>query len=347
MGRDFGEMTSTKVEVLREQVGSVTRWFHSIDLGGGIVTPEEVPHVVSEAMADIYFGIGIEGRSVLDVGAWDGFYSFEAERRGASRVLAADYFSWGGGGTGDRKAFELARSTLGSRVEDRIVDIPEMTVATVGHFDVVLFNGIVYHILNPVGALIQMAAITRQVLTVETYLDNYDNPLPAMLFLPGVVQPPGFPQNGWGPNSLFMHALLKQLGFETVLEFPTPGCLGLRSIFMAFKPGHPFGEFVKTNEARAIPRFTVDPSDGAVVFDQYVDVDELRRWLSRLPQRRPAIGNAPAATRKEMTERGKRTSELEREIGLIVASRSWHMTAPLRAINAFVRSTLRHEEAKD
>jgi hypothetical protein len=28
----------------------------------------------------------LDDRSVLDIGAWDGFFSFEAERRGAARV---------------------------------------------------------------------------------------------------------------------------------------------------------------------------------------------------------------------------------------------------------------------
>ena len=32
---------------------------------------------------------------MLDIGAWDGYYSFEAERRGASRVVALDHYAWG------------------------------------------------------------------------------------------------------------------------------------------------------------------------------------------------------------------------------------------------------------
>ena len=68
---------------IRRRVGEVT-WHHSIDLGQGIVTPGasnveplsdgELPNFV--------------GRSVLDIGAWDGFYSFRAEGSGASRVVA-------------------------------------------------------------------------------------------------------------------------------------------------------------------------------------------------------------------------------------------------------------------
>ena len=46
----------------------------------------------------------LTGRTVLDVGAWDGFFSFEAERRGAARVVAADSFAWNGENWGTRPA---------------------------------------------------------------------------------------------------------------------------------------------------------------------------------------------------------------------------------------------------
>src|ERR1700680_2181300 len=35
------------------------------------------------------------GKTVLDIGAWDGYYSFLAERGGASRVVALDHYAWG------------------------------------------------------------------------------------------------------------------------------------------------------------------------------------------------------------------------------------------------------------
>ena len=37
----------------------------------------------------------VTGRSVLDIGAWDGKYSFLAEQEGAARVVALDHYAWG------------------------------------------------------------------------------------------------------------------------------------------------------------------------------------------------------------------------------------------------------------
>ena len=73
----------------------------------------------------------LTGRSVLDIGAWDGAFSFEAERRGAKRVLVTDSFIWQGKGVGSKAGFELARAALGSKVEDMLVDVMDLDPADV------------------------------------------------------------------------------------------------------------------------------------------------------------------------------------------------------------------------
>ena len=117
----------TRRDELLAQVPSL-RWYHTIDLGGGVVTKgvDDTPLRLSR----LQFPRDFSGKSVLDIGAWDGFYSFEAERRGASRVVATDHYAWHGTGwgTGKGKAgFDLARAVLGSRVED--VDVDVMSLA--------------------------------------------------------------------------------------------------------------------------------------------------------------------------------------------------------------------------
>src|SRR5579862_5380212 len=66
-------------------------WFHRVDLGQGVVTKglSTGPYLGPDAMPPM------EGKSVLDIGAWDGYYSFQAERLGARRVVALDHYVWG------------------------------------------------------------------------------------------------------------------------------------------------------------------------------------------------------------------------------------------------------------
>ena len=74
---------------------SVPLWFHTFALAPGVYTPgiaRDHGYRLAVLGADRFVG-----RSVLDVGAFDGFYSFLAELRGARRVVAVDseqYVDW-------------------------------------------------------------------------------------------------------------------------------------------------------------------------------------------------------------------------------------------------------------
>jgi tRNA (mo5U34)-methyltransferase len=93
---------------LRSRVAAV-RWYHTIDLGQGIVTPgiDATPF----RLARLDLPTSLAGRTVLDIGAWDGFFSFEAERRGAARVVATDWYSWHGPGWARKPAFSLRETS--------------------------------------------------------------------------------------------------------------------------------------------------------------------------------------------------------------------------------------------
>jgi tRNA (mo5U34)-methyltransferase len=198
------------------------RWWHSIDLGQGIVT-KGVDHTQHERLARLRLPADLSGRSVLDIGAWDGFFSFEAERRGASRVVAADYYSWHGTGwgTGRGKAgFQLAREILGSRVEDVDIDVMDLAPERVGTFDLVLFLGVLYHLPNPLLALERVSSVAARCLVLETVVDMVGFGRPAAAFYPG-RELNGDPTNWWGPNEAAVHGMLRGVGFTRV-ETVTP-----------------------------------------------------------------------------------------------------------------------------
>jgi tRNA (mo5U34)-methyltransferase len=199
-------------DALRAEVEQI-KWWHPIDLGGGLVTPGI--DVTPARLAEIRMPEDLSGLSVLDIGAWDGFFSFEAERRGARRVLATDSFCWDGGGWGTKKGFELARRALGSRVEDKWIQVLDLSPDTVGTFDVVLFLGILYHMKHPLLALERVSSVTKGQLIMQTQVDMLAVNRPAIAFYPG-SELGGDPTNWCGPNPAALHAMLETVGFRRV-----------------------------------------------------------------------------------------------------------------------------------
>ena len=69
-------------------------WYFKMELAPGIVTGGHVDVSSPEkarAHADAYgFPPSLRGKTVLDIGSADGFFAFEAERRGAARVVSLD-----------------------------------------------------------------------------------------------------------------------------------------------------------------------------------------------------------------------------------------------------------------
>jgi tRNA (mo5U34)-methyltransferase len=205
---------------------SALRWYHTIDLGQGVVTEgvDDSPYRLARLNLP-----SLAGRTVLDVGAWDGFFSFEAEKRGASRVVATDHFSWSGPGWGTKAGFELARQALGSRVEDIDIDVMDLTPEGVGTFDVVFFLGVLYHLRHPLLGLERVASVTRELLILETVVDMMESRRPAAAFYPG-RELNSDPTNWWGPNVPAVHGMLRSVGFQQVETVAPPPSALFRTV---------------------------------------------------------------------------------------------------------------------
>jgi tRNA (mo5U34)-methyltransferase len=223
-------------------------WFHSIDLGGGLVTPgiksaERLALELQQMRLP-----RLRGKTVLDIGAWDGYFSFACERAGARRVVALDHYAWSIDWpaarvyVGERAArglplepwdavesvwrpdtlpgrggFEIARDALGSRVEAVVGDIAAMPVDGLGTFDVVLFLGVLYHLQDPLGVLRRVAAVTSRLAVIETEaIAVHGHEGRALVEFFGGVELAGDPTNWWAPTEPALHGLCRAAGFRTV-----------------------------------------------------------------------------------------------------------------------------------
>ena len=136
-----------------------TPWYHRIDLPGGLTTPGRVAR--NPVIASFLDTIDFKGKTVLDIGCWDGLWSFEAEERGANLVVATDDTSQRP--LGDSPSFEIARRLRKSSVIYHS-DVPVYDIERLGRgdFDVVLFLGIYYHLKHPLYALSKIRRVCKE-----------------------------------------------------------------------------------------------------------------------------------------------------------------------------------------
>jgi tRNA (mo5U34)-methyltransferase len=194
-------MTQAELEEMNQ-----IRWFHKLTLAPGVVTPGMVDHSLHES--SYFFPQRFNGESVLDIGAWDGYYTFQAERRGAGRVVAVDDPSQRHAGTA---GFEFAKKILRSQAQLVISNVYDLSQDKVGTFDVVLFYGVLYHLRHPLLGLERVAEVCKDRLLLETHVIPGEQPV--MRFYPG-SELNNDPTNWWGPTVSCTCLMLESLGFE-------------------------------------------------------------------------------------------------------------------------------------
>jgi len=225
---------------LQEEVRNI-QWHHQIDLGNGIVTPgaDNSP----KKLERLAFPASLQGKTVLDIGAWDGFFSFEAERRGAQRVLATDSFVWEGlSGTPGKRGFDLAKKTLNSKVDEMFIDVFDLSPEKVGVFDVVLFLGVLYHLKHPLLALEKVFSVTKEMVILETVVDMLSYSRPALAFYEG-NELANDSTNWFGPNTAAVVGMLKTVGYRKVLVVAGARSLPFRvakAAYYKYRSGYPF-----------------------------------------------------------------------------------------------------------
>jgi tRNA (mo5U34)-methyltransferase len=228
-------------------------WYHSIDLGDSQITRGAKSAETLEVETQrLNLPDTLEGAHVLDIGAWDGYFSFEMERRGAASVTALDSYSWSTDrprylkykssvtppevllppdesgcwdpvGLPGRAGFDKAREALNSRVKPVVGDFMTIDLDRLGQFDIVLFLGVLYHLKDPFLALKRLRQITRDVVVIETgvaVLPGWSEER-LWLFIEG-SELGGDASNWWLPTPTGLLAMCRAAGFTDLQVIAQP-----------------------------------------------------------------------------------------------------------------------------
>ncbi len=253
----FLEETRTFADRVRElalPAVSSYYWYHTVDLGDGLITPGL--HDYRGSLPDFQFPDDMRGMTVLDVGSATGFFAFEFERRGArvvstelpslhdldrfpgqsvenslrkiERMIFPDGLNLESLRRGDSERelyrclldgpFHFCKERLGSRVERYYSTVYDLSAEKAGvpeGFDLVFVGDVLVHTLYPLRALAALAPLCRGTLVLAQILPEGPQEPPAMAYVGG-----GDPEEDhicwWLPNKSCLVEMLTKLGFATV-----------------------------------------------------------------------------------------------------------------------------------
>jgi tRNA (mo5U34)-methyltransferase len=209
----------------REAIAKQAKWHHRIEVAPGVWTPGLQD--TQALLAQIGMPDDLTGMRVLDIGARDGFFTFEAERRGAREVVALD------NEPPHRTGFSIAAELVGSNATYVTENVYSLSPERYGRFDLVFFLGVIYHLRHPLLALDRIYDICAPdaLLLLETHMidegfvdatgewrrladlhpDLAD--LPLVQYYPAAMLAKD-PTSQWAPNRVALDGWLRGCGFE-------------------------------------------------------------------------------------------------------------------------------------
>ena len=149
------------------------KFYHKVRLNDGTYTSgcEDVEKVRPKYIFD---ELDFDGKIVLDVGCWDGYFSFEAEKLGASQVVSFDdpACRWGG-----VDGYAFLHNHFKSRahfVKGNVYDLRNTFLDK--EFDIVLCYGLLYHLSDPLYALQNLFYVCKDTIVFEGHFSDIDVP---------------------------------------------------------------------------------------------------------------------------------------------------------------------------
>jgi len=219
-------------------------WHQQWEVEPGLVTPGR--NSVAQLLKLVDFPDRLDGKRVLDIGAWNGCFSFECERRGAAEVLAI------GPEPSAATGFDRLKSFLGSKVSYQFGSIYDLSPQALGTFDIVLCFGVLYHLRYPLLGLDNCKRVAKESLYLESSCIDHDLLINGKSYPLEAVNPSladtaisqffrldelnADPSNWFSPNEKCLRDMLLSSGFEPTVVRST----GVRIYAHAkVKPGMP------------------------------------------------------------------------------------------------------------
>lgn len=165
-------------EEIRRRIADYPYWYHRIELAPDVVTPGFHLEPLWDHLRSVRDKIDYTAKTVLDIASFDGMFAFEAEKKGASSVIATDclyrtfsnfLFCREALNSGVVPFYNVSPYKLTERL-DVYIDEQFLPEEQDRRFDIVQHFGLLYHLRDPLLSLSQARSVLKQggTLIVET-----------------------------------------------------------------------------------------------------------------------------------------------------------------------------------
>lgn len=165
----------------------------------------------------------LTGKTVLDIGAWDGYYSFLCEKRGATVTALEKEFRYG--------TLVDLKERLNSNIEVLYMDAYDLPVLN-RRWDIILCMGVIYHVQDPFKMINIVYDHCNERAIIESALRNSgDHPL--MYFYR--EDNTEYPTSWWIPNPEAVVGMMESAGFKTAFDLDRKDVEKTRGVFWGLK----------------------------------------------------------------------------------------------------------------
>jgi len=168
-------MGDSKEELLKK-ILAYKKWRHRVKIADGIVT--QGYNTIEDDWEFYGMPDNVVDKSILDIGANDGYYSFEAEKRGAKSVTAIDIYTGNGSTMVDGWSIDgisMLKEYLDSKVEiisKSVFDVKELSK----NWDLVFCSDVLSWLDNIQSAVLLISGVCNEKIVIrDTFLQDTSN----------------------------------------------------------------------------------------------------------------------------------------------------------------------------
>lgn len=177
----------------------------------------------------------LTGKTVLDLGAWDGYFSFLCAQYNADVVVALDSMQ------GEIKDFKGGPRTLytkynavayQSKLNVHFIPMDALDIDKIKmNFDIILCFGLYYHVSDPVGLFQKCYDKCNEMLLVEGFVTDSEE---TTIYLYDEKELKNDPTNYWGFTTNALIKMLKRIGFKkvTIVDMSLPLKIGEKRVLL-------------------------------------------------------------------------------------------------------------------